>query len=309
MSGASLNTDRGGGFREAVSLNVEGLTVRAGPTRICRDFNLEIRTGEHWGILGGNGVGKTTLLHTLAGLRKPVAGRVMVDAIDLRDYQRRHLARKVGVLFQDSQDTFPATVKETVLTGRFPYQSFWPGGQREDIVLADTALAQLNLAQMQDRQVDTLSGGERRRLAIATLFLQDPGLWLLDEPTNHLDFHHQVQVLDLVGQRVRERNGALADGAARRQPDQPLLQPRNPDAGQQLRRRGHQQDWKTCTGTRSMKYRAKEENTTSLREILIRRLRSLFIHNVINRKTPPVPAGGNPIHEISSTGRKFYFPA
>ena len=71
------------------------------------------------------------------------------------------------------------------------------------------ALAQLNLSLMQARQVDTLSGGERRRLAIATLFLQDPVLWLLDEPTNHLDFHHQIQILDLVGQRVRDRNGAL----------------------------------------------------------------------------------------------------
>ena len=271
MSGASLNTDRSGGFREAVSLNVEGLTVRAGPTRICRDFNLEIRTGEHWGILGGNGVGKTTLLHTLAGLRKPVAGRVMVDAIDLRDYQRRHLARKVGVLFQDSQDTFPATVKETVLTGRFPYQSFWPGGQREDIVLADTALAQLNLAQMQDRQVDTLSGGERRRLAIATLFLQDPGLWLLDEPTNHLDFHHQVQVLDLVGQRVRERNGALLMALhdvnlISRYCSHAILMPGNEQV--------------LCGEVAEVINKANLEN--------------LYRH---------------PIHEISSTGRKFYFPA
>ena len=209
MNPATRNTSRTGGFKETVTLSAEGLTVRAGPKQICRDFSLNIRSGEHWGILGGNGVGKTSLLHTLAGLRTPVSGRIRVDEVDLQDYKRLHLARKLGVLFQDSQDTFPATVKETVLTGRYPYQTFWPPGQREDLALADAALAQLNLAQMQDRQVDTLSGGERRRLAIATLFLQDPGLWLLDEPTNHLDFHHQIQVLELIGQRVRERNGAL----------------------------------------------------------------------------------------------------
>ena len=209
MSPAFGNTRRAGNLQKAVNLNVEGLTVRIGQRQICDDFNLQIRPGEHWGILGGNGVGKTTLLHTLAGLRKPVSGRIMLDNIDVRNYKRLHLARQVGVLFQDSRDTFPATVKETVLTGRYPYQSFWPPGQREDSVLADLALERLNLKLMQDRQVDTLSGGERRRLALATLFLQDPGLWLLDEPTNHLDFHHQIQVLDLVGQRVRERNGAL----------------------------------------------------------------------------------------------------
>lgn len=209
MNQATHGAGRPGSIQKAVSLSAEGLTVRAGNKQICRDFSLNIRAGEHWGILGGNGVGKTTLLHTLAGLRKPVSGRIKVDDAGLQDYKRLHLARKVGVLFQDSQDTFPSTVKETVLTGRYPYQSFWPPGQREDIALADAALAQLDLEQMQDRQVDTLSGGERRRLAIATLFLQDPGLWLLDEPTNHLDFHHQIQVLDLVGQRVRERSGAL----------------------------------------------------------------------------------------------------
>ena len=209
MNPATRNANRTGGSGKTASLRAEGLTVSAGMKPICRDFNLSISAGEHWGILGGNGVGKTSLLHTLAGLKKPLSGRIMVDDVDLQHYQRLHLARKVGVLFQDSQDTFPATVKETVLTGRYPYQTFWPTGQRDDIALADAALAQLNLTQMQDRQVDTLSGGERRRLAIATLLLQDPGLWLLDEPTNHLDFHHQIQVLELIVRRVRESNGAL----------------------------------------------------------------------------------------------------
>lgn len=258
-------------IHNAVNLNAEGLTVRAGLKPICRDFNLKINAGEHWGILGGNGVGKTTLLHTLAGLRKPAGGSIMVDDIDLQDYKRLHLARKVGVLFQDSQDTFPSTVKETVLAGRYPYQSFWPADQRADIVLADKALAQLNLTSMQDRQVDTLSGGERRRLAIAALFLQDPELWLLDEPTNHLDFHHQVQVLDLIGQRVRERNGTLLMvlhdvNLICRYCSHAILMP---GAEQVL-----------CGEVAEVINKANLEN--------------LYRH---------------PIHELSGEGRKFYFPA
>ena len=254
-----------------LTVNAEALTVSIGQKLICRDFNLEIRAGEHWGMLGGNGVGKTTLLHTLAGLRKPVSGRILLDNSDLQDYRRLRLARKVGVLFQDSQDTFPATVKETVLTGRFPYQSFWPGGQREDITLADTALAQLNLAPMQDRQVDTLSGGERRRLAIATLLLQDPGLWLLDEPTNHLDLHHQIQVLDLISQRVRDRNGALLMvlhdvNLISRYCSHAILMPG--------------QEQLLCGEVAAVINRTNLEN--------------LYRH---------------PVHEISSEGRKYYFPA
>ena len=254
-----------------LNLYTEGLTVRAGQKLICRDFNLKISAGEHWGILGGNGVGKTTLLHTLAGLRKPVRGRIMLDDIYLHNYRRLHLARKVGVLFQDSQDTFPATVKETVLAGRYPYQSFWPPDQRADLDLADTALAQLNLALMQDRQVDTLSGGERRRLAIATLFLQDPVLWLLDEPTNHLDFHHQIHVLDLIGQRVRDRNGALLMvlhdvNLISRYCSHAILMP---DTEQML-----------CGEVATIINKGN--------------LETLYRH---------------PIHELSSAGRTFYFPA
>ena len=222
-------------------------------------------------MLGGNGVGKTTLLHTLAGLRKPVSGRILLDNSDLEDYRRLRLARKVGVLFQDSQDTFPATVKETALTGRYPYQSFWPGGQRKDVILADAALAQLNLAPMQDRQVDTLSGGERRRLAIATLLLQDPGLWLLDEPTNHLDLHHQIQVLDLISQRVRDRNGALLMvlhdvNLISRYCSHAILMPG--------------QEQLLCGEVTEVINKANLEN--------------LYRH---------------PVHEISSDGRKYYFPA
>ena len=190
-------------------LVVERLSVQVGQTLVCREFELNLSAGEHWGMLGGNGVGKTTLLHTLAGLRPPLGGRIMLHDKDLRDYRRRRLARRLGVLFQDSQDTFPATVMETVLTGRFPYQSLWPGGSSTDLNLAAAALAQLNLASLRERQVDTLSGGERRRLAIATLLLQEPELWLLDEPTNHLDYHYQIQVLDLLSQRVSDRNGSL----------------------------------------------------------------------------------------------------
>ena len=254
-----------------LALNTELLTVRIGQKLICRDFDLLIRAGEHWGMLGGNGVGKTTLLHTLAGLRKPAGGRITLDAADLQDYQRLHLARKVGVLFQDSHDTFPATVKETALAGRYPYQSFWPGGRDEDITLADAALAQLNLSKMQDRQVDTLSGGERRRLAIATLLLQDPGLWLLDEPTNHLDFHHQIQVLDLISQRVRDRNGALLMVLH----DVNLIS-------------------RYCTHVILMQGEAQLLCGEVAEVINKSSLENLYRH---------------PIHEITSAGRNYYFPA
>jgi iron complex transport system ATP-binding protein len=158
--------------------------------------------------LGANGVGKTTLLHVLAGLKKSDKGIILIENRNISQYPKKILARKIGLLFQDSQDTFPATVLETVLAGRYPHLPFWAMESADDIALSMQALEQVSLAAMTDRQVNTLSGGERRRLALATLYVQQPDIWLLDEPTNHLDLHHQITLLAMIGEKINTINGA-----------------------------------------------------------------------------------------------------
>jgi len=127
----------------------------------------------------------------------------------LEGWSLAELARFRGVLFQDSHDTFPATVMETVLTGRHPYLHFWEFEGPADYELARQALHQVELEGTESRRVDTLSGGERRRLALATLLVQSPQLLLLDEPTNHLDLRNQVRLLDNICSEVRRGSGAL----------------------------------------------------------------------------------------------------
>ena len=153
--------------------------------------------------------GKTTLLHTLAGLHAPQAGTIHLEDQLLSAMSRRHIAQRLGVLFQHNQDPFPSTVQETVLIGRHPYLTAWRWEGEEDRLQAHHALAQMELVDMALRQVETLSGGERQRLAIATLLAQDPQLFLLDEPANHLDFHHQIMVMNLLVQHVRQMYKAL----------------------------------------------------------------------------------------------------
>jgi len=190
-------------------LTSKSLTVTIAGKRICENFDFQLERGQHWGVLGGNGVGKTTLLLTLAGFRQPDQGDISIDGINLMQWRRKALARKLGILFQDSLDTFPALVIETALTGRHPYLPFWGIEDKHDIDIAQQALLDVSMQTMATRQVNTLSGGERRRLAIATLFVQNPLLWLLDEPTNHLDLHHQISLLQLIIERVDAVNGGL----------------------------------------------------------------------------------------------------
>ncbi len=176
-------------------LTVNRLTLRIGERDLCANLELELAPGQCWAILGGNGSGKTTLLHTLAGLLPATEGKIFLDETPLYALTRRTIAQQLGLLLQDSHDPFPTSVLETALAGRHPHLGSWQQEGEEDIAAARAALAQMDLSTLERRMVQTLSGGERRRLAIATLLTQAPQMLLLDEPLNHLDLHHQQQLL------------------------------------------------------------------------------------------------------------------
>lgn len=187
-------------------LSVSQLDVEIAGRRLVEGLSFAAHPGEFIAVLGENGVGKTLTLHTLAGLRPPAAGRIEVQGKELSLWSRRALARVLGLLAQSSEDPFPSTVLETALIGRHPHIEFWQWESERDFGAARGALANVDLADREERAVETLSGGERRRLAIATVLTQEPELYLLDEPTNHLDPHHQLEVLQLF--RARADAGA-----------------------------------------------------------------------------------------------------
>jgi iron complex transport system ATP-binding protein len=148
-------------------------------------------------VLGRNGSGKSSTLHTLAGLRPAAAGSVRLDGRELGHWPRRDLACTLGLLPQLVDDPFPATALEAVLVGRHPHLDFWAWESADDRAAALQALAAVDLAGLEQRDIATLSGGERRRLSIATILAQDPGIFLLDEPIHQLDPQHQLDVLRL----------------------------------------------------------------------------------------------------------------
>jgi iron complex transport system ATP-binding protein len=173
------------------------VSVRAGARELVHELSVQFTPGEVVAILGRNGSGKTLTLHTLAGLRRAAAGEVWLDGAPLLEFKRRSVALRLGLLPQDLEDAFVTTAMETVLIGRHPHLALWQWETAEDERLAREALAAVDLRDFVMRHTDTLSGGEQRRVAVAALLAQQPGIFLLDEPTNHLDPHHQLAVLGL----------------------------------------------------------------------------------------------------------------
>ena len=193
-------------------LECRQLDVRIGSTQVVSELDLSFEPGQFWGLLGANGVGKTTLLRCLAGLGPPRAGTVRLESQSMEDLPRRTIARHLGMLQQHTAYVFDANVLQTALTGRHPHLGHWRREGPVDFATATEALAAVDLDGFAERSVAGLSGGEARRLAVATLLVQESPIMLLDEPTNHLDLRHQVKIMDLL-QALTRREGRCAIAA------------------------------------------------------------------------------------------------
>jgi iron complex transport system ATP-binding protein len=179
-------------------LECRRIDIGIGSRTLVRQLDLQVRSGSMLAILGPNGCGKSLSLHTFAGLRSAHAGELRICGRPIADWTRRSLARELALLPQNVEDPFPATVLETVLLGRHPHIARWQWESALDAAIASKALAAVGLAGYEERDVITLSGGERRRAALAAVLAQTPRLFLLDEPTNQLDPNHQLEALQLL---------------------------------------------------------------------------------------------------------------
>lgn len=192
------------------SLVCNALDVSIAGKNICNGLNLELGDGQFWGLLGPNGIGKTTLLKCMAGLSAPDDGIVLLENQLIDKLPRRLIARLLGMLQQHTVYVFDADVLETAMTGRHPHLSYWEREGPEDKQKALDAIRIVDLEGFESRSVTGLSGGEARRLAFASLIVQEPDILLLDEPTNHLDMKHQIRIMDQVEKQVtQEQRSAM----------------------------------------------------------------------------------------------------
>ena len=190
-------------------IDVQSLNLSTGDKVLCRDLTFSLNFKESWGLLGKNGAGKTSLIHSIAGLREFNSGTIKLNDANIKELRRSELAREIGILFQNGLETLPSTVLETVMLGRHPHVQSLFKDDSDDIAIAQKALADFSLQEIQNRQINSLSGGEKQRVAIAMLTTQSPNMYLLDEPSNHLDIAYQMDILNILLRRLTEQNAGM----------------------------------------------------------------------------------------------------
>lgn len=177
------------------------------PSRdVLKDIDFEAHKGEVLGILGQNGCGKTTLLKCINSSLKPTKGVVAVDDADVQAMSKKKIAQTMGFVMQTTNTAFPFTVYETVLMGRYSRkETFSADDDENDTRIVYEAMRDTGVVAFADRDIDELSGGERRRVMIARALVQEPDILLLDEPTLHLDINHQFDLMDLITELSKKR--------------------------------------------------------------------------------------------------------
>ena len=188
-----------------MNLIVKDLQFGYNSRTILNGISLELRPKEMLGVIGPNGSGKSTLIQCIDGLLRPETGSILLDGKELKDISRKELARKVGYVPQTtSRSFFPSTVIDTVLMGKRPHLGWRSSNQ--DVKNVIQVLRLIGLEDLAMRDINELSGGQQQKVLIARALAQEPAMLLLDEPTSNLDIKHQLEVVEIIREKVMEKS-------------------------------------------------------------------------------------------------------
>jgi iron complex transport system ATP-binding protein len=180
-----------------VCYEIDRLRLRLGEAEILRGVSVAFAEGQMTAIVGPNGAGKSTLMSVLSAFRTHYEGRCLFRGREVREWNRRELAREMAFIPQSVRIEFPFTAEQVVFMGRTPHcRGLFES--REDRAAVERALATTDVLGFAGRDFRALSGGERQRVLLASALAQQPAVLLLDEPTTFLDLQHQVRTYELL---------------------------------------------------------------------------------------------------------------
>jgi len=182
---------------EAVDLSI-GYQSKKSESIIASNINVELQNGELIGLVGANGVGKSTLLRTLTRVQPSISGQVLIDSNSIKELSSIQLAKLLSLVLTEYGFSKNLTVYELIALGRQPYTNWIGTLSSSDKDIIDQVIDQTSVEDLRNKKCYELSDGQLQKVMIARALAQDTQLIILDEPTTHLDMYHKAYILNLL---------------------------------------------------------------------------------------------------------------
>ncbi|MES2515526.1 MAG: ABC transporter ATP-binding protein [Bacteroidota bacterium] len=173
---------------------------------VFTDMNINLQAGDLVGLMGNNGIGKSTLLKTITGTLAPLAGDILINARSISTYSAQQLAEILSIVVTEKIGGFNLTVWDVVASGRTPYINIFGKLTAHDEGIVNTSLEQLNIFALKHKLIDELSDGQRQKVMIAKSLAQQTPIIILDEPTAFLDHTSKHQLFSILKQLCSQQN-------------------------------------------------------------------------------------------------------
>ena len=181
-----------------------GYASKKKTVRVAGPINIVLKKGQLVGLVGANGIGKSTLLRTLTNVQKPLEGDIFINSQSLFEYAPIELAKQLSLVLTEPIASKNLSVFELVALGRQPYTNWVGNLSDQDVAITNKALKQTNIEALSTKKCFELSDGQLQKVMIARALAQDTDLIILDEPTTHLDMYHKAYILKLLQKLAKD---------------------------------------------------------------------------------------------------------
>ncbi len=173
---------------------------------IFSKINISAKRGELIALLGANGVGKSTLMRTMAKLQTSVSGKIYIDNKDIGSFNRHEFAKSLSFVSTEPVNIGNLSVYELVSLGRYPYTNWFSNLKTRDKKIIKNALSIVGILHFSDKKINELSDGEKQKVMIARSLAQDTNIIILDEPTAFLDIANKYEIVEILNRLTKDEN-------------------------------------------------------------------------------------------------------
>ena len=198
-----MNNQKKHSILETKNLSI-GYKTKKKVSVIAPKINIRLEKGELIGLVGANGIGKSTLLRTLTKVQPKLEGQIIINEKTIESTSDIELARSLSVVLTEAIASKNLTVFELVALGRQPYTNWIGAISPKDTIIINEAISQVNIEALVNKKCYELSDGQLQKVMIARALAQDTGLIILDEPTTHLDMYHKAYILKLLQKLTKD---------------------------------------------------------------------------------------------------------